>query len=168
MPNKYNQFIDAALCRWCPTTWPPRFGCGLAAGSLVKIQHIDMDAGGQYAYVLSARTRAQTIHRVHFSELHAPRSTVPLINKGCANCKASCPIREKNLTRYRARIYPTRMRMPQITPAVSQFFAAMGRKGGSRKTPVKLQALAKAREVRQQKLAVKHALKNKLKKQLTD
>ena len=44
----------------------------------------------------------------------------------------------------------------------------MGRKGGSRKTPVKLQALAKAREVRQQKLAVKHALKNKLKKQLTD
>ena len=127
-----------------------------------------MDAGGQYAYVLSARTRAQTIHRVHFSELHPPRSTVPLINKGCANCKASCPLKEKNLTRYRARIYPSRMRIPEITPAVSDFFAAMGRKGGSRRTPVKLEALAKAREVRREKLAVKHALKNKLKKQLTD
>jgi hypothetical protein len=60
------------------------------------------------------------------------------------------------------------MRIPEITPAVSDFFAAMGRKGGSRSTPVKLEALAKAREVRREKLAVKHALKNKLKKQLTD
>lgn len=138
----------------------------LAAGALVKIHHFEMDSDGQHAYVVSTRTRANTVHRVRFDELHAPRSTKPLMNLGCAACRASCPIREKSLTRYRARLYPPRMRLPELTPTVSEYFAAMGRRGGSRKTPAKLAALAQAREIRLAKLHEKHAAKNKLKKSL--
>jgi len=40
------------------------------------------------------------------------------------------------------------MRTPPVTPAVSEFFAAMGRRGGRVVTPARLKALAKARKAR--------------------
>jgi hypothetical protein len=144
----FNDFHVRDIYRWCPTQWPPMFGCMLAAGSLVRIHHVDMDAGGQYAYVVSKRARNNAVHKVKLGELHPPRTTVPLFNPGCANCKASCPLKGNRLTKYRAKIYPPSMRTPPVTPAVSAFFSAMGRRGGSRVTPARLQALAKARKVR--------------------
>ena len=107
---------------------------------------------GQWAYVLSRRARNQVVHKVKMSELHPPRETKPLFNKGCANCKASCPLIGKRLTKYRAKIYPPSMRTPPVTPAVSEFFAAMGRRGGSKVTPARLQAIAKARQARAAKV----------------
>ena len=124
----------------------------MAAGALVRIEHVEMDAQGQWAYVTSRRTRNKAVHKVRMSELHPPRETKPLFNKGCANCKASCPLIEKRLTRYRSKIYPPSMRTPEVTPAVSEFFAAMGRRGGSRVTAARLQALAKARKARAAKV----------------
>ena len=67
MQEKFDHFVDRNLCRWCPTDWPPKFGCGLAAGALVKIEHVEMDAQGQYAYVTSRRTRAGVAHKVRLS-----------------------------------------------------------------------------------------------------
>lgn len=150
--NKNNHLNDAGLFRWCPTDWPPRLGCGLAAGALVAIKHVEMDKLGQWAYVLSRRARNQVVHKVKMSELHPPRETKPLFNKGCANCKASCPLIGNRLTKYRAKIYPPSMRTPPVTPAVSEFFAAMGRKGGSKVTPARLRAIAKARQARAAKV----------------
>ena len=155
MAEKFNEMVDANLYRWCPTVWPPMFGCGLAAGALVKIHHIEMDASGRYAFVTSARTRAQTVHKVKFDELHPPRETKPLHNLGCANCKASCPLVGNRLTKYRAKLYPPRMRPPKVTPAVSAFFAAMGKLGGSRVTPARLQALEKARQARAERVTAR-------------
>lgn len=152
MAKHFNRLIERSLVRWCPTDWPPRFGCGLAAGALVRIEHVEMDAQGQWAYVTSRRARNNVVHKVKMDELHPPRETKPLFNKGCANCKASCPLIEKRLTRYRAKIYPPSMRTPPVTPAVSEFFAAMGRRGGSRVTAARLQALAKARKARAAKV----------------
>lgn len=168
MSEKFNHLIDRALCRWCPTDWPPRFGCGLAAGALVKIEHIEMDATGQYAYVTSRRARQNVVHKVRMDELHPPRETKPLFNKGCANCKASCPLIENRLTKYRAKIYPPSMRTPPITPAVSAFFSAMGRRGGSRVTPARLQALAKARKVRAARILARHKTRVDLAKKSLD
>ena len=148
MSKKFNELIDRNLCRWCPTDWPPRLGCGLAAGALVRIEHVEMDAQGQWAYVTSRRTRNKAVHKVGMSELHPPRETKPLFNKGCANCKASCPLVGKRLTAFRAKLYPPTMRTPPVTPAVSEFFAAMGRRGGKVVTPARLKALAKARQAR--------------------
>ena len=122
---------------------------------MVKIEHVEMDAQGQYAYVTSRRARNNVVHKVRMDELHPPRETKPLFNKGCANCKASCPLIEKRLTKYRAKIYPPSMRTPEVTPAISAFFSAMGRRGGSRVTPARLQALVKARRVRAVKVAAR-------------
>ena len=119
---------------------------------MVTIKHVEMDQMGQWAYVLSRRARNQVVHKVKMSELHPPRETKPLFNKGCANCKASCPLIGKRLTKYRAKIYPPSMRTPPVTPAVSEFFAAMGRRGGSKVTPARLQAIAKARQARAAKV----------------
>ena len=168
MPEKFNHLIDRNLCRWCPTDWPPKFGCGLAAGALVKIEHVEMDAQGQYAYVTSRRARNNVVHRVRMDELHPPRETTPLFNKGCANCKASCPLIEKRLTKFRAKLYPPAMRTPEVTPAVSAFFSAMGRRGGSRVTPARLQALAKARKARAVKIAVRQKSRVNLAKKPVD
>jgi hypothetical protein len=44
------------------------------------------------------------------------------------------------------------MRTPPVTPAVSEFFAAMGRRGGSKVTPARLRAIAKARQARAAKV----------------
>jgi hypothetical protein len=156
------------LWRWCPTQWPPLLGCGLAAGALVNVLAVDMDSSGQYAYVRSRRSRGGCIHKVRFDELHAPRSTKPLFNSGCANCKASCPLVGKRLTRFRAKLYPPAMRMPTITPAVSEFFAAMGRRGGSRVTPAKLGALAKARQARAMKVRARQTHRKTLAKKSLD
>ena len=150
--NKNNHLNEAGIFRWCPTDWPPRWGCGLAAGALVLIKHVDMDATGQWAYVLSRRARNGSVHKVALSELHPPRFTKPLFNKGCANCKASCPLVGNRLTKYRAKIYPTKMRVPPVTPAVSEFFSAIGRRGGSKVTPARLEAIAKARQARAAKV----------------
>lgn len=164
MKKEINELVEGNLQRWCPTSWPPRFGCLLAAGALVRIHHIDMDSTGQYAYVRSRRHRAATIHKVPMEQLHAPTTTTPLYNSGCANCKASCPIIGKRLTQYRLRIYPSRMRMPQITPAVKEWFAQMGRIGGRKKTAKKMASIAKARAVRAVRvLARQNARKNLIK-----
>ena len=148
MQKKFDHFVDRNLCRWCPTDWPVRLGCTLAAGALVRIQHVEMDGQGQWAYVTSRRTRAGVAHKVRMAELHPPKETKPLFNKGCANCKASCPLVGKRLTAYRSKLYPPSMRTPPVTPAVSEFFAAMGRRGGRVVTPARLKALAKARKAR--------------------
>ena len=140
----------------------------LAPGALVRIQHVEIDARGQWAYVTSRRSRNKAVYKVPMSELHPPRDTRPLSNKGCANCKASCPLIEKRLTAYRAKLYPPSMRTPPVTPAVSEFFAAMGRRGGKVVTPARLRALAKARQARAVRISERQ--KNRLnlaKKDLT-
>lgn len=169
MHKNFNEIIDRNLCRWCPTDWPPKFGCGLAAGALIKIEHIEMDALGTFAFVQSRRARNKTLHKVKFDELHPPRETKPLHNNGCANCKASCPLVGNRLTRFRAKLYPPSMRTPPITPAVSAFFAAMGRRGGRKITQARLDALAKARQARAVKVSVRQNNRlNLAKKVLTD
>lgn len=127
-----------------------------------------MDAQGQYAYVTSRRARNNVVHKVRMDELHPPKETKPLFNKGCANCKASCPLVENRLTRYRAKIYPPSMRTPEVTPAVSAFFSAMGKRGGSRVTPARLQALVKARRARAVKIAARHKARINLAKKGLD
>ena len=168
MSEKFNYLIDRNLCRWCPTDWPAKFGCGLAAGSLVKIEHVEMDAQGQYAYVTSRRARNSVVHKVRMNELHPPRETKPLFNKGCANCRASCPLVGNRLTKYRAKLYPPSMRTPEVSPAVSAFFSAMGKRGGSRVTPARLQALVKARKARAVKIAARHKARVNLAKKELD
>lgn len=135
---------------------------------MVKIEHVEMDAQGQYAYVTSRRARNNVVHKVRMDELHPPKETKPLFNKGCANCKASCPLVENRLTRYRAKIYPPSMRTPEVTPAVSAFFSAMGKRGGSRVTPARLQALVKARRARAVKIAARHKARINLAKKGLD
>ena len=134
----------------------------------MKIEHVEMDAQGQYAYVTSRRARNNVVHRVRMDELHPPRETTPLFNKGCANCKASCPLIEKRLTKFRAKLYPPAMRTPEVTPAVSAFFSAIGKRGGSRVTPARLQALAKARKARAVKVAVRQKSRVNLAKKPVD
>lgn len=135
---------------------------------MVKIEHVEMDAQGQYAYVTSRRTRNNVVHRVRMEELHPPRETTPLFNKGCANCKASCPLTGKRLTKYRAKLYPPAMRTPEVTPAVSAFFSAMGRRGGSRVTPARLRALEKARKARAIRIADRRKARVNLAKKPVD
>ena len=127
-----------------------------------------MDSGGQYAYVTSRRARKNVVHKVRMDELHPPRETKPLFNMGCANCKASCPLVGNRLTKYRAKLYPPSMRTPEVTPAVSAFFSAMGKRGGSRVTPARLQALAKARKVRAVKIAARNKARINLAKKELD
>lgn len=135
---------------------------------MVKIEHVEMDSGGQYAYVTSRRARKNVVHKVRMDELHPPRETKPLFNMGCANCKASCPLVGNRLTKYRAKLYPPSMRTPEVTPAVSAFFSAMGKRGGSRVTPARLQALAKARKVRAVKIAARNKARINLAKKELD
>ena len=60
------------------------------------------------------------------------------------------------------------MRTPEVTPAVSAFFSAMGKRGGSRVTPARLQALAKARKVRAVKIAARRKARINLAKKPVD
>lgn len=127
-----------------------------------------MDSGGQYAYVTSRRARNNVVHKVRMDELHPPKETKPLFNRGCANCKASCPLVGNRLTKYRAKLYPPSMRTPAVTPQISAFFAAMGKRGGSKVTPARLQALAKARKARAVKVAARHKARINLAKKELD
>ena len=144
---------DTSLMRWCPVAWPPRFGCGLAPGALVRIRHLEFEGDTQTAFVQSRRSVLFNAHKVILSELHAPTSTTPQSVPGCQICKASCPLRGSRLTAFRARIIPVSVKPIILTAAISKYMARIGRKGGSRITPARLEGLRKARAARAQHIA---------------
>jgi len=139
---------DTSLMRWCPVSWPPKFGCGLAPGALVRIRHLEFEGDSQIAFVQSRRSVLFNAHKVVLSELHAPTSTTPQSAPGCQACKASCPLRRSSLTRFRNRLIPQSVKPIILTSAISKYMARIGRKGGSRITPARLEGLRKAREAR--------------------
>jgi len=131
--------------RWCPTHWPAHFGCSLAAGSFVRIRDLDLTGGVQTAWVQPIRSRTNNLYKVRLSELHAPAETTPLHNPGCQACRASCPLEGTALTRFKARILPLIIKNSTITPSISRYMAAIGARGGKRRTKAKLAHLARAR-----------------------
>ena len=160
---------DTSLMRWCPVSWPPLFGCGLAPGALVRIRHLEFEGEAQTAYVQSRRSKLLNVHKVLLEQLHSPTSTNPLAVPGCANCKATCPIRGQGLTRYRSAFIPPSVKDQILTPTISRYVAALGKRGGSRVTPARLEGLKKARAARAVHIARRQ--KNRIalaKYQLTD
>ena len=153
---------DRTLFRWCPTTWPPKFGCHLAAGALVRIRHIELEGANQFAFVESERSDAFSLHKVHLNELHKPETTKPLINPGCAACKQSCPLRARSLHRFHAKLLPPSVKRGVLTPAVSAYMAELGRRGGSKVTAAKLAGLEKARAARAEHVKRRHEARAKL------
>ena len=125
--------------------WPAHFGCALAAGAYVRIRDLELGEGTQFAWVQPVRSRSHRLYKVRLTELHSPTETRPLHNPGCMACRASCPLRGSALTRLQAKVLPPAVRNSALTPSVSRYMAAIGARGGKRRTKRKLAHLAKAR-----------------------